>query len=176
MPRIPRPYSQTSNKENISPVKGTPIKSPKCSRVESGKVLTIYDNDPYLVLPPTVRAIATASPIAAGGLTWSRMQEYMHGNRYISRVTCLKSTGVCIEWKDVVPSRGKPRVVECAKCGAVIDLGPISIGIRAYLEHVEARHGVLVEEDDGNDADDEKEEEDEDSEDGEGDDQSDEED
>ncbi|KAJ3502350.1 hypothetical protein NMY22_g18612 [Coprinellus aureogranulatus] len=142
MPLNSSPSVRSSDKENVSPVKAVTSKSSKVAFAEAGynKAVTVYDADPALKVPPAVSLISPNSRFRTKDLTIS-VKEYLQGSRYTARIARLEYTGACVERKDVWRNRAKPRIVECVQCGAVIDLGPISLGMKAYLEHANMRHG-----------------------------------
>ncbi|KAJ3524860.1 hypothetical protein NMY22_g10825 [Coprinellus aureogranulatus] len=171
MPRNSSPSVRSSDKENVSPVKAVTSESSKVAFAEAGynKAVTVYDADPALKVPPAVSLISPNSRFRAGDLTLS-VKEYLQGSRYTARIARLEYTGACVERKDVWRNGAKPRIVECVQCGAVVDLGPISLGMKAYLEHADMRHGSAKacdteevntdgEQDDGADDDEESDEE-----------------
>ncbi|KAJ3550346.1 hypothetical protein NMY22_g550 [Coprinellus aureogranulatus] len=142
MPRNSSPSVRSSDKENVGPVKAVTSESSKVAFAEAGynKAVTVYDADPAFKVPPAVSLISLNSRFRSEDLTIS-VKEYLQGSRYTARIARLEYTGACVERKDVWRNRAKPRIVECVQCGAVIDLGPISLGMRAYLEHADIRHG-----------------------------------
>ena len=62
------------------------------------------------------------------------------GTRYVARIDLLTRTGLCYARRDLEMTPGKPRIVQCAECGAFIHLGPINMGVAAFEDHREMRH------------------------------------
>ena len=64
----------------------------------------------------------------------------MTGTRYVARIELLKRTNLCIDRNDLSKTPGKPSIIQCGECGAIIHLGPIDMGINAFAEHLAWRH------------------------------------
>lgn len=64
----------------------------------------------------------------------------MQGTRYVARINFLERTGMCIARREMRLALGKPRFVECAICGVMLDLGTIDMGYEALYRHLIMRH------------------------------------
>jgi hypothetical protein len=64
----------------------------------------------------------------------------MTGTRYVARIELLKRTNLCIARNDLGNTPGKPSIIQCKECGAIVHLGPIDMGVNAFAEHLAMRH------------------------------------
>ncbi|TEB32105.1 hypothetical protein FA13DRAFT_1790944 [Coprinellus micaceus] len=47
---------------------------------------------------------------------------------------------LCVARNDLGNTPGKPSIIQCKGCGAIIHLGPIDMGTNAFAEHLAMRH------------------------------------
>lgn len=63
----------------------------------------------------------------------------MQETRYVARTEFLVRTGMCVARKEMRAAPGKSRLVECAVCGVMLDLGPIDLGYKVFYRHLMMR-------------------------------------